>query len=262
MTADLQKFYRATNPSLTLSADKAEDRKYYIDCASVRGGDIIGKLKKKIAFFSPDEPTCVLFTGHIGCGKSTELLRLKKELEDEGFHVVYFESSEDLEMTDVDIGDVLLAIARRVSQSLDKITLEEPRRLKQLLQGAAKVLNSEVTGMKLKPPEISGFPKIGDIGFTSEDEKFSIAFGIGEITTKAKSDATLRDRLNQYLGPQKTQLLEAINQELLEPAIAKLKQQGKKGLVTIVDNLDRLDTRPNPGGVRNRNIYLSTRESS
>jgi len=255
MTADLQKFYRATNPSLTLSADKAEDRKYYIDCASVRGGDIIGKLKKKIAFFSPDEPTCVLFTGHIGCGKSTELLRLKKELEDEGFHVVYFESSEDLEMTDVDIGDVLLAIARRVSQSLDKITLEEPRRLKQLLQGAAKVLNSEVTGMKLKPPEISGFPKIGDIGFTSEDEKFSIAFGIGEITTKAKSDATLRDRLNQYLGPQKTQLLEAINQELLEPAIAKLKQQGKKGLVTIVDNLDRLDTRPKSWG-RPQQEYL------
>ena len=255
MTVDLQKFYRATNPSLTLSADKAEDRKYYIDFASVRGGDIIGKLKNKIAFFSPDDPTCVLFTGHIGCGKSTELLRLKKELEDEGFHVVYFESSEDLEMTDVDIGDVLLAIARRVSQSLDKITLEEPRRLKQLLQGAAKVLNSEVTGVKLKPPEISGLPKIGDIGFTKENEKFSIAFGIGEITTKAKSDATLRDRLNQYLGPQKTQLLEAINQELLEPASAKLKQQGKKGLVAIVDNLDRLDTRPKPWG-RPQQEYL------
>jgi tRNA uridine 5-carbamoylmethylation protein Kti12 len=87
---------------------------------------------------------CVLFTGHIGCGKSTELLRLKKELEDEGFHVVYFESSEDLEMTDVDIGDVLLAIAHRVSQSLDEITLEKPHRLKPLLQGAVKVLNSEV----------------------------------------------------------------------------------------------------------------------
>jgi hypothetical protein len=36
-------------------------------------------------------------------------LRLKTELEQEGFHVVYFESSEDLEMADVDIGDVMLA---------------------------------------------------------------------------------------------------------------------------------------------------------
>jgi hypothetical protein len=150
---------------------------------------------------------------------------------------------------------VLLAIARRVSQSLDKITLEEPSRLKGLLQGAWKVLNSEVTGFKLKPPEMPGVPKLGDIGITSDNEKFSLAFGIGEITTKAKSDATLREKLNQFFGPQKTQLLEAINQELLEPAIASLKQQGKKGLVVIVDNLDRLDSRQKPFG-RPQQEYL------
>jgi hypothetical protein len=182
-------------------------------------------------------------------------MRLRTELEQEGFHVVYFESSEDLEMTDVDISDVLLAIARRVSQSLDKIALEEPSRLNGLLQGAWKVLNSEVTGFKLKPPEMPGVPKIGDIGITSENEKFSLAFGIGEITTRAKSDATLREKLNQYLGPQKTQLLEAINQELLEPAITKLKQLGRKGLVVIVDNLDRIDSRQKSWG-RPQQEYL------
>jgi hypothetical protein len=37
-------------------------------------------LRDNISFFSPDEPTCQLFTGHIGCGKSTELLQLKLEL--------------------------------------------------------------------------------------------------------------------------------------------------------------------------------------
>jgi hypothetical protein len=249
MAVDLRKFFQATDPGKALAVDNPEDKKYYIDFSSVRGGAIIKKLKQKITFFSPDAPTCVLFTGHIGCGKSTELLRLKTELEQEGFHVVYFESSEDLEMTDVDISDVMLAIARRVSQSLDKLLLGEPSRLKELLQGAAKVLNSDVTGMKFK------VPGVGDVGVTSEKEKFSLAFGIGEITTKAKSDATLREKLNQYLGPQKTQLLEAINQELLEPAIASLKQQGKKGLVVIVDNLDRLDSRQKPFG-RPQQEYL------
>ena len=249
MAVDLRKFFQATDPGKALAVDNPEDKKYYIDFSSIRGGEIIKKLKQKITFFSPDAPTCVLFTGHIGCGKSTELLRLRTELEQEGFHVVYFESSEDLEMTDVDISDVLLAIARRVSQSLDTLLLGEPSRLKELLQGAAKVLNSDVTGMKIK------VPGVGDVGVTSEKEKFSLAFGIGEITTKAKSDATLREKLNQYLGPQKTQLLEAINQELLEPAIASLKQQGKKGLVVIVDNLDRLDNRQKPFG-RPQQEYL------
>lgn len=245
---DLIKFFQVTDPSKTLAVEDPEDKKLYIDFASVRGGQIIEELKENITLFWPDHPTCDLFTGHIGCGKSTELLRLKLELEQSGFHVVYFESSEDLEMADVDISDVMLAIARRVSQSLDTITLEEPSRLKELLQGTAKVLNSNVTGVKLKLP-------LGDVGITSEKEKFSIAFGIGEITTRTKSDATLRQKLNQYLGPQKNLLLEAINQELLEPALAKLKQQGKKGLVVIVDNLDRIDNRQKAWG-RPQQEYL------
>jgi AAA ATPase domain len=249
MTVDLRQFFQATNPSKTLVLENIEDQKYYIDFSSVRGGKIIEELRENITFFSPNEPTCMLFTGHIGCGKSTELLRLKLELQAENFHVVYFESSQDLEMADVDIGDFLLAIARRVSQSLADINLAEPLKLKELLQGAWRVLNSEVTGVKAK------IPGIGDLGFSSEKEKFSLAFGIGEITTRTKSDANLREKLNQYLGPQKTKLLEAINSELLEPAIAKLKQHGQKGLVVIVDNLDRIDSRPKPWG-RPQQEYL------
>ncbi len=248
MSIDLRAFFQASDPSRTLFVNNISDVKYYIDFSGVRGGDIIGKLKQKITFFKPNEPTCTLFTGHIGCGKSTELLRLQAELEKSDFQVVYFESSEDLEMTDVDIADVLLAIARRVSQSLDKITLEETSKFNDLLQGAWKVLNSEVTGAKVK---LGGV----DVGVSGDKEKLSLAFGIGEITTKMKSDPTLRTKLNQYLAPQKTTLLEAINRELLEPAIAKLKQQGKQGLVVIVDNLDRIDNRVKAWG-RPQQEYL------
>ncbi|MBW4644005.1 MAG: ATP-binding protein [Goleter apudmare HA4340-LM2] len=251
MAIDLRQFYQATDPGRTLVINNEADGKYYIDFSAVRGGDIINKLKQKITFFKPNEPTCTLFTGHIGCGKSTELLRLKAELEQQGFHVVYFESSDDLEMTDVDIADVLLAIARRVSQSLDKITLEETSRLQELLQGARRVLNSELTGVKFKVP----LPGIGNVGVEAEKDKFSLSLGIGEITAKTKGDQHLREKLNQYLAPQKTKLLEAINQELIEPAIAKLKQQGKSGLVVIVDNLDRIDNRPKSWG-RPQQEYL------
>ncbi len=249
MGIDLRRFFQATNPSKTLAIENAEDEKYYIDFSSVRGGKIIQELRDNITFFSPDRPTCVLFTGHIGCGKSTELLRLKAELEGEGFYVVYFESSEDMEMADVDIGDFLLSVARRVSQSLADMSLDEPSLLKELLQGLSRVLNAEVVGMKAK------LPGVGDVGVSSDKDKFSLAFGIGEITAKTKDDATLRGRLNQYLGPQKTKLLEAINSELLEPAVEKLKQQGKKGLVVIVDNLDRVDSRAKSWG-RPQQEYL------
>ena len=70
---------------------------------------------------SSDKPTCQLFTGHIGCGKSTELSRVQKELTDQGFHVVYFESTQDLDEMDLDLTDIMLAIARRVTQSLERV---------------------------------------------------------------------------------------------------------------------------------------------
>jgi len=77
MGLDLPRFYAACNPSKPLAMGNAEERQYYIDFASVRGGKIIEALRRTITTLSPDRPTCQLFTGHIGCGKSTELLRLK-----------------------------------------------------------------------------------------------------------------------------------------------------------------------------------------
>ncbi|MGC9526575.1 MAG: ATP-binding protein, partial [Limnospira sp.] len=179
MSLNLGKFFRACNPRYTLNMANSEDRQYYIDFAPVRGSNVIRELKRTIAF-SLEEPTCQLFTGHIGCGKSTELSRLKTELEAEKFHVVYFESSQDLDMADVDISDILLAIARQVSQSLEASGISlQPKRFQSLLQGAANLLNADITAFK------GNIPFVGDVGVSTESESFSLAFGIGEITAKA-----------------------------------------------------------------------------
>lgn len=254
---DVRQFFQTTNPARTLDPQKEDDRQLYIDFSEVRGEQIITEIKDLITFYEPENPTCTLFTGHIGCGKSTELLKLRAELDAEGFHVVYFESTEDLEMADVDIGDVLLAIARRISQSLEGIDIGEAKGLRGLLQKAAKVLMTEIeleaeatVPMPVKTPGMSDLS-----ASASTNGEFSLAAGIGKITARAKNDATLRDRLNQFLGPQKNQLVEAINEELLKPAIEQLKQQGKKGLVVIVDNLDRIDNRPKAFG-RSQQEYL------
>ncbi|MCA1994711.1 MAG: ATP-binding protein [Coleofasciculus sp. S288] len=236
MKLDLARFYQACNPSKTLVMGNAEDRQYYIDFSSVRGGKIIEQLERTITRLSPDAPTCQLFTGHIGCGKSTELLRLKKELEDQRFHVVYFESSQDLVMADVDVTDILLAIAHQISESLEKAKINlQPRGFKALLQNAAKVLRTEI--------EVSteaSVPGLGELT-ASTDGEFSLNFGLAKITAKAKNSPELRSQLRQYLEPRTDGILEAINNEVLEPAIADLKQKGKKGLVVIVDSLDRID---------------------
>jgi len=44
MELDLDRFYRVCNPSYTINVAKTEDRQYYIDFSSVRGGKIIEEL--------------------------------------------------------------------------------------------------------------------------------------------------------------------------------------------------------------------------
>jgi hypothetical protein len=227
MILDLGKFYQACNPS-PLDYGDAEARKYYIDFSSVREGNITKELGRTIARLSPDKPTCQLFTGHIGSGKSTELQRLKAELAQQGFHAVYFESSQVLEMADVDVTDILLAIARSVSESLEAAQIK-------LKPGYFANLFTEIGGFLQTPIEFS-------------EAKFSLPGGIAEITAKAKDSPKLRSQLRQYLEPRTNGILEAINKEILAPGTERLKQRGKKGLVVIIDNLDRLDNSLKPTG--------------
>lgn len=222
---DLHKFFQVTNPAKTLAVENGEDQKYYIDFSAVRGENIIDTIRDNISLFYPDQETYDLFTGHIGCGKSTELLRLKSELKQQGFHVVYFESDQDLEMGDIHVSDILLTIAHRVAQSLEEAgVILKPKYFQSLLRELQDLFQSI---------EISGI---------------SCPLGIAEITTRSKANPRLRDRLRSYLEPRTNQIIESINRELLEPAIEKLQQQGKRGLVVIIDNLDRIDFSPTPWG--------------
>lgn len=219
MPLDLPRFYRAANPSRPLEVTKLEDRRYYINFASVRGGDIVSELGRTITRLSPDEPTTQLFTGHIGCGKSTELFRLKGGLEQQNFHVVYFESDRDLEMADVDVSDILLMIAHQVAKSMESVGIRlRPTYLEKLFQGVLEMLRS--------PMEI---------------KEVSFSVGIAAITARAKESPEMRSQLRQYLEPRTKSIIDAINKEILGEAIAQLKAKGKRGLVVIADNLDRID---------------------
>ncbi len=224
---NLQRFYQACNPSKTLVMGDASDRQYYIDFSDVRGCKIVEELQRTIVRISPDDPTCQLFTGHIGCGKSTELQRLKTELEHSGFHVVYFESSQDLDMADIDVSDILLSIARQVSTSLEAISIKEK-------SGYFANLFREIGDFLQTPIELSA--------------EAELSLGIAKISAKTKDSPQLRNQLRQYLEPRTNSILQAINEELLDKAVQQLKQRGQKGLVVIVDNLDRVDMRPLASG--------------
>ncbi|HKQ09044.1 MAG TPA: hypothetical protein VJ464_28235 [Blastocatellia bacterium] len=104
----LRDAYNAVDPTQPLAADDAR----YVDCIDVRGNeDVVGKMFRSISY--SETYSHQLFTGHRGCGKSTELLRLKARLEGADFHVIYFAVDDDLDPNDLIYTDLLLSIARR-----------------------------------------------------------------------------------------------------------------------------------------------------
>jgi hypothetical protein len=77
--------------------------------------------------------TSQLITGPRGCGKSTELLRLKRRLELQGFSVVFVNIEEYLSLErEVELTDFLTAVALGVVDSLGGV--EQPGRLRRLFQ--------------------------------------------------------------------------------------------------------------------------------
>ena len=185
----------------------------------MRAGNIIEELRRTITRLLPKRSTCQLFTGHLGGGKSTELLRLKSKLEQDKYHVIYFDISKVVNMDDVDVSEILLAVTSAVSENLRSIDID------------------------LRPPYLAQlFDEIKSILKMDLNVEVDYQWGMFKLTSQAKGSKQIRDRVRQYLEPRTSNILETINEAVLQPAIQKLQEEkGKPGLVVILDGLDRID---------------------
>jgi energy-coupling factor transporter ATP-binding protein EcfA2 len=128
--------FNATDPTRPLESNDPR----YVDATAVRGDEnAVTQLFETIDW--SDRVTTQLFTGHRGCGKSTELKRLKQRLENANFAVIYFEADEVLDLNDIVYSDVLVAIVRQVHDGLHDLGVAlDPGLLDQILGWFAEVV--------------------------------------------------------------------------------------------------------------------------
>jgi hypothetical protein len=99
---------------------------FYVDCKEVRGdNDILRELGRHISR-SSDIRSCQLYAGHRGAGKSTELLRLKEDLEKKGYLVIRFQADEDFDIWDAEYTDILLTCTHNILKDLKEIANPSP----------------------------------------------------------------------------------------------------------------------------------------
>lgn len=228
--------YNAFDPSRPLPAGDPQ----YVDCRSVRGDeDIVSDLGKRIR--NSNQFTCQLYTGHRGSGKSTELRRLQKSLEEHGFFVVYFEAdAEDIDPNNVEYIDILLACTRRF---LKEIRTANAAPIQNWLRDRGRELQ-ELAQMEVSLDSIN------------VEQSLSV---FTKLTASIRAEPTQRAKIREKVNPHTITLLTALN-EFIKDARQHL-PNGKTKLAMIVDNLDRIpiDFRDN-GRSNHEEIFLDRSE--
>lgn len=208
----------ACNPSFAIGLQKEADYEadYYIDLAMGRGENVVKRMRRAISL-SPNKPTYQLLSGHIGSGKSTELLRLRRELEQQGFAVIYCEADQYLQIDDVDVTEIWLVILKLILQGLES--------------------EGELLSLVHLPNAIAEIEKRMRI---SSVVISTYGLRLQKILQALQDNHQTRRQLHHHLETQLTNLLILAIEEVTAIRVDRLKQNGKKGLVVLVDNLDRL----------------------
>lgn len=211
----LKKIYNAFDPFRPLSADDP----VYVDCREVRGdSNIIVELGREILF--SERMTCQLYGGHRGAGKSTELLRFKKYLEENDCFVVYFGADEeDIDPEDAQYTDILLACTRHLIEALREAN---PQPLLNWLQNRWDDLKD------LALTEVA-FDKLTLEGQIAQ---------FGKLTANLRTEPSQRQKIRERVNPHTVTLINALNQ-FIKDAKSKLPSR-RSQLVVIADNLDRI----------------------
>jgi hypothetical protein len=229
---NLDDVYRACDPDHPLGA---EDERY-VDLSDVRGTKVIATtIARRIERSEQGQYYQQLFTGHRGSGKSTELFRLKKELETRKFFAIYIDVEELLDLADLDYLDVLLSIIKQTEETLRKenIILNE-----ELLQAISDWFAEKIIEDAVSTDFSAGIE-------TQAEAKAEIPFFaklMARLTANIKTSASQRVTTRNKLKNELAVFIERLN-TLLMDARNKVKAQGYKDIVLIVDGLEKMHYR-------------------
>lgn len=232
--------YRELDPLRPLPA---EDDALYVDWQKrlgAGGGDVRARLSRGfLRNASPQHWITRLLTGHRGSGKTTELNRVRKQLEEgsdgKRVFVSMLFAQDWLDLEDVQPEDLVLQIVRQLVADLRAAGLELGEQQFRRFFGT---LVDRAKGLRLESAELGLDPL-----------KFSFAL---------KDFPTARREFRELLRGQLPTVFDLVNRELLPAAREQLKSRGFDDLVLIVDDLDKIPQKilADHGLTNHENLFL------
>lgn len=225
----LRNFYQSL---IDRPLDPVEDKALYVPlyaAGATAPTDPVSELQTTIEW-SPVE-SCQLFSGFRGTGKSTELRRLKRQLEAGGSVVVLCDMQRYLNLTtSIDVSDFLLAVAGAFGEELAK---------DELLLGYEVIKEGYwtrfVAFLTRTRVDVTG------VGVSAKADVAGVGVG-GELKANLKEDPTFRQRLQERLKGHLGALVRDVHRFFAECILALRERHGDEGLrvVLLLDSVEQI----------------------
>ncbi len=199
--------------------------RFYVDRGSPARQTIATLLR--VNDLQRGQPVKLLFTGHSGSGKSTELNRLCQDLRSE-FFVVKVSTSSIVQPTDLTVVDVVLIAAMALFRTAvdEQVVGRAPaQRLGDLWQGISDFVRDRVFG-KLPYREPGEGLELGA----------KVNALIFEFETKYKTESTSREQIRERMKDRLSEVFERVN-----TLAAFVRVTTRRPVVLVFDDTDKPD---------------------
>lgn len=171
--------------------------------------------------------------GHRGSGKSTEIIRLQKRLEEElGVLVFYIRVNEETDPYDIQYSELFLVLAK----TLEKQLRNSPYRPEDKILNNVAAWFQEITKIKTEEIEMSmGIKTEASIGASIP------LFGklMAALNARASAGTNAKKQIRDEIQKYPNALVENMNLLLDDVNTKMLKENKHKGILFILDNIDR-----------------------
>jgi len=205
-----------------------ETSNFFIETAKGRGENARESVKQYF-FANIRENKRILFMGHGGSGKSTELWKVSQELKDT-FEVIMFSVTKEADPSDLEYVDLFFIILNKIIEKAIELNLNiNPNLADNLYHYWHDEKFIEKVSFNKKELEVGAEAKISFLKYFSAHINGLFSYG-------TESKKVVRD----FVKPKEKQLIEGINNLILNVNEELLRKYGKR-LLIIVDDLEKLN---------------------
>ena len=220
---------------------EGEQDSRWVNTEAARGNYSLERFRKILGVdptrrrLTPPERAYCLFSGHRGCGKSTELRRVRNHLHDPKlYYVVFADAAQELDVNNLRYQDILLHLAGKLAERLmdDSIDIDRVH-LATLQAWFSQRVETEESTRQLALETKGGIS--GAVGLPF------IAKAFAQISTAFKTNSTYKTQLRRTLQNYFGEFSAAFNKfiAVAEDAI-RTADKGRR-ILFIIDGTDRLN---------------------